>query len=66
MLPIGNIIPTSHPNNNPEPKMTYSTEQLQAAADQLGFQNIELVIEYFRMRLMAEGLYEELRGEVAA
>ena len=36
-------------------------EQMQAAAEQLGFQNIDLCVDYFKARLLAEGLYEELR-----
>lgn len=44
--------------------MNYTAEQMQAAADQLGFENIELAVEYFRQKQIADGLYETLRAQV--
>jgi hypothetical protein len=39
--------------------------ELEAAAVKLGFQNAALMVEYFKAKVMAEGLYEVLNAKAA-
>lgn len=43
--------------------MNYTKEQAQAVAEKLGFGSMELAVEFFKEKLMKEGLYEELKAK---
>ena len=40
--------------------------KLEAAAAQLGFQNAALMLEYFKAKVLADGLYETLAAKAAS
>ena len=41
----------------------FTQEQIEAAAKSLGFENADLMLEYFKQRQLESGIYEALRGE---
>ena len=44
---------------------TYTYAEKQKVAELLGFQNIEICLEYFKNKLLSDGLFLELKEKAA-